>query len=388
MVPKNKIAFFINSLASAGAEKVVSILLNSFSDEYEVHLILLNNIIEVPVNRVKMPVTIIDTDRPSEGSKVFDILKIPLLASRLKTYLTENKIDICISFLNRSNFIACFAKKTGWKGKLIICERAHTSSVYNNHSIAGKTGRFLVRRLYKNADLIITNAIGQSEDLRETYRLKNKITVIYNPIDLDQHAVKSAEPVTDFTFTKFTFILSGRFHPQKNHSLLLHAVTLIKHLDFEVLLIGRGPGEQMAKNLAAELGIENKIKFLGFKANPIKYAAAADCTIMSSDYEGFPNVLLESLASGTPVISTDCPTGPRELLSGEFKKGYASHAEYLPYGILVPAGNREILAAEMKNMLTDAELLKKYAAVSRSRAADFRRENIIAQFRAALQSLL
>ena len=388
MVPKKKVAFFINSLALAGAEKVVATLLDNFYDEYELHLVLLNNIIEVPVNREKTPVTIIDTDRPSEGSKAFDILKIPLLASRLKNYLRKNKIDVCISFLNRSNFIAGFAKSTGWKGKLIMCERTHTSSVYNNRSLAGKTGRFLVRRLYKNADLIITNAIGQTEDLRETYGLKNKIIAIYNPIDLDRQAVKCAEPVTDHTFSKFTFILSGRFHPQKNHSLLLHAVALIKYLDFDVLLLGRGRDEATVKSLASKLGIENKIKFLGFKANPVKYVAAADCTIMSSDYEGFPNVLLESLAAGTPVISTDCPTGPRELLSGEFKKGFASHAEYLPYGILVPANNPEMLAAEMKNMLTKPELLKKYAAVSRSRAADFRLENIIVQFRAALQSLL
>lgn len=119
----------------------------------------------------------------------------------------------------------------------------------------------------------------------------------------------------DYTYSGFTFISVGKFRVEKNLQLLLQAFSLLKDLPIQLIIIGGGPLETNLKQQAGELGIADKVWFGGFKSNPFKYIKNANCFVLSSHTEGFPNVLLEALACGKSVISTDCKSGPREILA-------------------------------------------------------------------------
>ena len=388
---KKKIAFFINTLEVGGAEKVLTLLISHFNKEYEIHLVLLNNLVHFPLPVDNIRVKIID--RYSSASKVgkaINILKIPLVALRLKKYLQKNDIGLCFSFLNRPNFINCFLKILRWKGRVLIGARIHTSSEYAGNSIAGKTGLFLVRVLYKYADIIIPNSFGIEKDLKENFKLKNEFSVIYNPIDIKKQQLEMMAPVDDVQFDKFTFIHVGRFEKRKNQAMLLKAVKRIKEKDFQVLIIGYGSMEKEIKENIITAGINDKIIFLGYRNNNdiAKYIAKSNCQVMTSDFEGFPNVLLEGLVCNTPIISTDCDTGPREILTENFNLDIkCSGIEKGKFGLLIPVNDNESLASAMELMMSNKMLHDSFVNNSTNRALDFDLPVILNQYAAIFDNI-
>ena len=378
---KKKVAILINALEVAGAEKVISQIINSFYKEFDIHLILLNNTIEfeLPVNEITIKT--IDNTNLKARKRARDILKIPLLAYRLKKYLEQNNIQICFSALNRSNYINCFLRILQWKGKILISERSHTSSAYNPHTFAGKTGRFLVRNLYPFADIIVPNSVGIKHDLTKNFNLINEFIVINNPINITMQQKDMCEVVEDFTFDNFTFSHVARIEKGKNHELVLAAVNKIKYRNFKVLLIGQGPQEENIKAQAHKMGISDKIVFLGYRRNVVKYVVRSQCHLLTSDSEGFPNALLEALACSTAVISTDCPTGPGELLTGSIlQNSYCDGVEKTTYGLLIPVNDAEALAKAMLMMMDDEALRTQYASLGIKRAKDFDLPIIMKQY--------
>ncbi|MFZ4058237.1 MAG: glycosyltransferase, partial [Ferruginibacter sp.] len=355
---KKKLAIVINSLQRGGTEKIVSLIINRFHEDYEIHLVMLNATIEFDLPFDKINVKIIDNSDVFAKSRVKDILKLPLLAFRLKKYLETNNIKLCYSFLSRPNFISGILKILGWKGTTIISERGHTSSIYLPNSISGKSGRFLVRRLYKKADLITSNSYGMEEDLRINFNLKNKSLVIYNPINIHEQEEMANKPTEEMGYNEmFTFVVVGRLHEVKNHKLIFEATKLIKDRKFQILLLGKGELDKQLKQTVQQMGIAHKVKFLGFKQNVYSYMQRSHCFIMSSNSEGFPNALLEALASGVPSISTDCPTGPRELLTGLFESSkICTGVELGKYGILTPVNDAKNLAEAMVMMMDNDQL--------------------------------
>lgn len=378
---KKKVAILINALEVAGAEKVIAQIINSFYKEFDIYLILLNNTIEfeLPVNDITIKT--IDNTNLKLRKRAKDILKIPLLAYRLKKYLEQNNIQTCFSALNRSNYINCFLRLLKWKGKILISERSHTSSAYDPNTIAGKTGRFLVRKLYPLADVIVPNSAGIKYDLRTNFNLTNEFTVINNPVNISMQQRDMGEAVEDYTFESFTFSHVARIEKGKNHELILAAVNKIKNRDFKVLIIGQGPQEENIKAQAQKMGISDKIVFLGYRRNVVKYVAKSQCHLLTSDSEGFPNALLEALACSTAVISTDCPTGPAELLAGSFVPNrHFTGVEKSSYGLLIPVNDADALAKAMLMMMNDEALLTQYASLGIKRAGDFDLPIIMKQY--------
>ena len=378
---KKKLAILINALEVAGAEKVIAQIIISFYNKFDIHLVLLNNTIEfeLPVNDITIKT--IDNTNLEIRKRAKDILKIPVLAWRLKKYLQKNDIQICFSALNRSNYINCFLRVLKWKGVILISERSHTSSAYPIDTIAGKTGRFLVKNLYSFANVIVPNSLGIKEDLIKNFHLTNEFVVIHNPVNIALQQKDMCDAVQDFTFDNFTFSHVARIERGKNHALVLAAIAKIKHRKFKVLVIGQGPQEEYIKAMAKKLDIADKIIFLGYRQNVVKYVARSQCHLLTSDAEGFPNALLEALACGTPVISTDCPTGPRELLSGTFlQNNQTNGVEKSDYGLLVPVNDAEALANAMLLMMDDEALRIQYTAAGIARAKDFDLPIIIKQY--------
>lgn len=378
---KENVAIFINSLEGGGAERVVSLLLKSLESKFKVHLILLENKREFEVpNNVCIYLL-------SEGrkSRFYQILSLPFLALRLNRYFRENNIDICISFLSRPNFILGFSKLFKTSTRCIINERTCTSSY---HLSLGKfsacVSAILVRKLYPLADLIISNSKYSRMDLIKNFGIPtNKTEVIYNPIAL-HNVYRGHLKMADH----FTFVHVGKFRPEKNHLLLINAFEKIKQLPVKLIFIGKGPTESLARVRVEELGLTEKISFVGFYANPFELISQCDCMVLSSNFEGFPNVLLEGMSCNVPIISTDCFSGPRELLAPDtdFTINLKSNIEIGQYGILTPTNNDSLMADAMKLMFTDKVIYNEYKEKSSKRIKEFdinivikKYENIINQ---------
>jgi glycosyltransferase involved in cell wall biosynthesis len=198
--------------------------------------------------------------------------------------------------------------------------------------------------LYPFADYIVAVSQGVAKDLSKISRLLlDRIDVIYNPILLDNLDELAQQEITfnEFKSKDFSIILgAGRFVVQKDFSTLIRAFQKVRsHRRVKLVLIGGGIQKQQLKELSQQLGLEQDVHLLDFVKNPYPLIARADVFVLSSRWEGLPTVLVEALALGTPVVSTDCPSGPREIL----KDGQ--------YGTLVPVGDSQAIAQAILDIL-------------------------------------
>lgn len=218
----------------------------------------------------------------------------------------------------------------------------------------------LIASVYRRVDHIIAQSEGMADDLLTSYGFQSdQLTVIHNPVNqaflpfLEKSACSSAETQAavdgadrpsatgnrDDRPHEILFV--GRLSEQKGLHWLLEAAARLaqKRDDFLVRLVGRGPEEPALKQMARELGITEHTRFEGYQTEIIPYYQRATCTVLTSKFEGFPNVLVESTAVGTPVVSFDCPSGPREIIK--------SHVN----GRLVPIADTEQFAAALDDTL-------------------------------------
>jgi len=301
---KQKLSILIYSLAGGGAERVVSILLNELKNRYNITLFLMNDTIFYDIPK-DIKIIYLENSLPFE-SGIKKLLKLPFLGWRYKKL---NDADISLSFMNRPNYINVLAKIFGMKSKVIISERIAPSKEYQTDNIKDKISRFLIKFLYPKANIIIPNAEGIKIDLIDNFLIdRNIIKVVNNPVNINK-IIKMKKENIEFRDDDFSFITIGRLQKQKNHSLLIKAMQTI---DAKLYIIGDGELKEELQNQIKELGLIDRVFLLGRQENPYKYLSKADCFIFSSNYEGFPNVILEALACELPIISTDCASGPRE----------------------------------------------------------------------------
>ncbi len=356
-----KIAIIINSLRRGGAEKVLSALINELHKDMEIHLFMFNTRqveFEIPAG-----VVINQLGKPSSASaKPFDVLKLPFYAWKIRRYLKQKNIPLVFSFLNRPNFIAGYLKVFGYAGKTIINERTNTSYYYTSHTLGGRLGRFLVKKLYSKADCIITNSEYSKKELQKNFGLQNRMITIRNGIDVGfvKQQIENAVPPFKKEAGTFIFCHVGRFHPDKNQALLLKAFSQLDDPRCRLLLVGKDVPEQLTTTVQ-EMKLENKVILQDLQANIWPWYAISDAFVLSSNVEGFPNVLLEALASGLPVISTDCKWGPREILApGTDYPAEQKQVEQAQNGLLVPVNDELLLAEAMRLLLNDASTYNHY----------------------------
>lgn len=368
---KKKLSVLIYSLASGGAERVVSILLDELKDKYDITLFLMNETLFYEMPK-EIKVVYIENSDPKE-SGIKKLLKLPLLAWRYKKL---NRAEVSLSFMNRSNYISTLAKIFGMRSKVVISERA-MPSLQHKSGLQGFINRTLIKALYKKADVITANSKGNTNDLEADFRCKNVVT-INNPFDLEKIETSSREEV-DFRDEKFTFITVGRVDNGKNHKLIIEAM---RDIDAKLYIVGDGELRSALEEQIRELNLKDKVVLLGRQSNPYKYLAKADCFVFSSLYEGFPNVLIEALACGLPVISGDCQSGPREILAPEsdVKIQLKDEVEFAEYGILVPLNSVEKLKEAMNKIMTSEDLRNRYKEKAQQRARGFDVKKIIKQY--------
>ncbi len=373
---KQKLSILIYSLAGGGAERVVSVLLHELKEQYDITLVLMRDKIDYEIPKdTKMH--FLEDSNPYENG-IVKLLKLPFLGWKYKSFCKRNGIDISLAFMNRPSYVSIFAKIFTNKIYTVISERTTPSMMYKDENLLSKVSKLLIQQLYPKADFILSNSEGNRLDLIDNFQIDaSKIETIYNPFDLEKIVKLSLDKVENYEFTKFTFISVGRLDTGKNHKLLIDAFSELDIDKVELIILGEGTLKGELEEQIKELNLENSVSLLGFDNNPYKYFSKADAFVFSSLYEGFPNVLVEALACGLPVISTDCKSGPREILApnSDFSFQLQESIEVSDYGILVPVNKKKELTEGMEYMMYKFD-----KSNVENRAKKFNKESIVKEY--------
>jgi len=360
------LSIFLPDLRGGGAERVCTTLSKEFHTRgYDVEFVLINQRGEY-LNDIPDGVSVVSLDAPAVPG-YHALGAVPGLVR----YLRKRNPDTLLSMLTRANLVAVMATELSQvQTRLILSERNHISARSEHTSdIRRKISPKLIRLLYPRADGFIAVSNGVALDLATVGRLRlEEITTIYNPTVRDEVLEKKHEPVDHPWFANDgppVVIGVGSLTEQKDFPTLIKGfATLRNERPCKLTILGRGNQRDHLESLISNLGLKKDVELAGFKSNPYKYIAAADVFVLSSAWEGLPNVLLEALACGTPVVSTDCPSGPREILQDG------------KYGPIVPVGDDVMLAEAIKTMLDDP-MSEEHLL---DRAIDFRPEPIASQY--------
>lgn len=260
---------------------------------------------------------------------------------KVAAYLNAERPDVLITAKDHGAKVGILAGRLSRARTKVVLGIGNTLSVSERRQVR----RLGVRLLYRFADRIFGNSQGVVEDLVAAFGLPaRKVALVRNPVVTEELPALSAEAV-DHPWLQperpfATVIACGRLRPQKDFPTLLRALAAVRsQRDCRLVLLGGGSERERLEALAGELGIAEAVSMPGVVANPYAYLAKADLFVLSSLWEGLPNALIEALACGVPCISTDCPSGPREILQeGRF-------------GTLVPMREPEALARAVDQTL-------------------------------------
>lgn len=379
-----KKAILINSLTCGGAERVVSLILKAVAEQENIELICLEKNNFYSVKDIKITYL---TERCGRESGLLKLLYLPILAFKLKKYIKQEKIKLIQSHIFRANYVNILAAKFFSKH---IVQVVNTIPIckYDKEGLTGKINKLLISFLYPMTDLIIVKSKAMKKELEDTFGFKNKIVILHNPYDTSYIKLSADEEVNDFEFKENTqYIVSiGRLVKQKRNIDLINALSTLP-ANIEAVFLGDGDKEQLLA-AAEKLNVSARCHFLGNKGNPFKYMARSNLFVMCSEVEGFPNVLVEAMICGLPVISSDCISGPREILSPKSDENIIvkDEIDYAEFGVLYPVGRADLLAEAVSSLLNDRNMCQKYAEAGQSRAKDFDINIISEKYRRALNN--
>ncbi len=333
---RGQVALFLPSLRGGGAERVMVNLARGFAErKLKVDLVLTKA--EGPyLGEMSDLVRIIDL----KASRVFRSLP------KLVRYLRKERPEALLSALDHANIVALWAKKIARVPTRVVVSVHSTTSIASAHAqnLPGRLMPFLMHFFYPWADKVVAVSEDAADDLVKTAKLlREKIKVIYNPIVTPELFAKAEEPLDHPWFQpgEPPVILGvGRLTESKDFPTLIRAFALVrKGCPARLMILGEGEDRPKLEVLIEELGLREDVTLPGFVDNPYKYMKRARVFVLSSRWEGLPTVLIEAMALGTPVVSTDCPSGPREILEGG------------KWGRLVPVGDVEALAEAISKAL-------------------------------------
>jgi glycosyltransferase involved in cell wall biosynthesis len=364
---KPRVIFLLNSLAGGGAERVMMTLLRHSEDrrsEYDIHLVLLDD----EAHEAYSPPEWATVHRlRTQGSLPKGLSAFVKLAHQLKP-------KFVLSFLTRANVINAVSSRM-LKHRAVISERANTSGHFKG--LSGAVSKTLVRTIYPLADQIICVSGGIAEDLRDNFAIApSKLVSIPNPINRE-HIVTLAVEAPPMPLTKPYFLAMGRFVESKNFSLLIEALSR-SAASADLVILGKGPLEARLKEEAERAGLGDRVHFPGFSANPFPYIRNALAFVLPSNGEGFPNALAEAMTLGIPVISTNCRSGPSEILNEQASVKIDCLLE-ARYGLLVPVNDADAMAAAL-DMYSSSEARLSWAKKALAGAARYDMQTTINRY--------
>lgn len=347
------LSFFIPSLTTGGAERVTVNLVNGLSRRgYDVELLLSRSEGDL-LSSLAADVRVVDLWPPDPS-----VVGVPANLPALISYLRRQRPAAMFCHLTHVS-VACLAASSALDTGTTIVPTEHLSvDLSRDSDIKSRVVHRLVPRLYPTAERIIAVSNGVADSIVERTAVdRGDISVLYNPVDVDSVREQARAPVEhewldDDSLEVVLFV--GRIEQQKDLETWLQAFELVhsRRPSVRAVVAGTGSRREQLRTRARELGVADAVSLPGYVENAYGYMRRADVFLLSSQYEGLPTVLIEALACGCPVVATDCPSGPSEILAdGEF-------------GRLAPVGDAAGLAEGVTETLRQgpsAEDLKRRA---------------------------
>lgn len=332
-----RISFFTVSMEVGGAERVFATLANRFAMlGHAVEIVLMKPHGELR-KELCPEVRLVDL-------KTYRILRtiIPLAC-----YLRRTRPDALLSTLSQPNMVAIIARWLARTPTRVVVREANTPTREFAHATLWKDRIVpaLIGRLYHAADAVVAVSRGVQQDLlRLTGLPESHVPCLYNPVITERLRQLRDAPFQHPWFEAGAppvVLAVGRLTPQKDYPTLLRAFAQVRQSHpARLLILGEGELRHDLWRLAQELHLTDAVAMPGYEPNPFAYMRRASVFVLSSRYEGLPNALIQAMACGCPVVSTDCPSGPREILDGG------------RYGHLVPVGEVDALANTIIEVLS------------------------------------
>lgn len=368
---KKKLLLLASNLKQGGFQRVCARTAVLLKEYFEVYVIVFDGEdIAYPLEEIQL----IDIKVKAQSGIINKIRNVCRRISLVKAIKKEKKIDISYSFGMSTNLINVLTRERD----RIWC------SIRSYIDLDTKTLSLVCRK----ADLMICCSKVLEDYIRKRYS-DTKTVTIYNPFDVDElikeNQCEIDEQDKDFFESEALIVAAmGRQDVLKGYWHLIKAFSHVSVQEAKLCIVGNGEFLE-EKKLVKDLGLAERVYFTGGKTNPFPYLKYVDVYVMSSIHEGFPNALVEAMALGLPVISTNCETGPSEILADDYTKySNIGTLEMAEYGVLVPSMNSvpnydniqieetEIILAEaIENLLKDRELNLKYQRASKERAKEF-----------------
>lgn len=332
-------SIFLPSLAGGGAERAITIVANGLAANGTKVTLVLGRSSGPYLDLVNSTVEIVDLGTDSM------VRALPRLVRHLRTA----RPDALLAAMSHANVVAALAHRIARsQARLVLSERAHLGSVFEEYrDLRMRVTRVLMRLTYPWANQVITVSRGVAEDLPHHVPIApDRIAVVYNPIvdDVLRQQAEAAPSHPWLASRDIPVVLgAGRLIPAKDFPTLLRAFARVRRdRPVRLLILGEGESRSELCALAEALGVAEHVALPGFDPNPFAAMRAARLFVLSSRFEGLPGVLIQAMACGTRVVSTDCPSGPREVL------------EDGKWGTLVPVGDEGALARAMEAALDDS----------------------------------
>lgn len=343
-ISMSKIMFYINTIHYGGAERVIVNLANEFLNRgYETVFITSYKVNqEYFLNKKILRLSL--EEKKSEESFIKRNITRTL---RLRKICRDQKPDILVSFMAEPNFRAIMATRF-MKINNLISVRNDPNKEYPSFFY-----RFVARMLYPFA----SGCVFQTEDAKKWFskRIQEKSKIILNHVDEKFYKV-------NYTGTRKNIVTVGRLEAQKNHEMLIRGFALIadEFPSENLLIYGEGSQLKELKTLSSSLGLNNRVFFMGTANNIQEKIKDAKLFVLSSDYEGLPNALMEAMALGIPVVSTDCPCGgPRMLIDDKIN------------GLLVKTSDVHGLSKAMRKILIESSFASILSEKAKIKAQEF-----------------
>lgn len=354
-----KLLFYINAIHDGGAERVMINLTSQFAKAGN-EVILLTSFVDTWEYPVAPDVRRLTMEQ--EEIKQNKLMRNYTRIKKLRAICKQEKPDVLISFMAEPNFRALIAT-AGLPVKTIVSVRNDPNREY-----AGIIGKIVGKVLLPTAD----GCVFQTVDAQQWFpkRLQEKSEVIFNAVAESFFETNRKIPQN--------VVAAGRLVKAKNHSMLIRAFAKVapKFPEEKLLIYGEGKGRNDLECLIKELKLDSRVVLMGATEQVEDVLAEAKVFVLSSDYEGMPNALMEALAVGVPSVSTDCPCGgPRMLI------------EHEKNGLLVPVNDEDAMAEAMERLLLDLAFAETLGNKAREEAEQFKPDRVFYQWRGFIESI-